>query len=157
VRSNNPLTNGRNIQLRGVDDPKAAQIAVVDATSPVLLAQLRGGIMYTQNRTENNILYDLGPASGLKNVSTTPTQSLQEFFFVNATDASPATGDFELVNVSQDAQYNLYHEIHIDRVVNGFAACQKEGYWQLFYYTYSGSQPIFGSDCEYVGVQVWPL
>lgn len=147
----NPLLNNRNIQLLESD---GKQLAVIDPWSPVLLLEMRDGVLYSENRTDDGILYDLGPVAHLQNLTTTKTSSLQEFYFANQTASTPATTDFELINVSNDAEYNLYHHINRDFVVNGFCACRRSGYYQLLYYTYVGEIPNFGPECEYVAVQV---
>ena len=131
----NPQLNNRNVQLRADPADATAHLAVVDPWSP-------------------GLLYDLGPVAYLKNATTTATWSLQELYFANQTDATPPTAGFQLTDVSSDAEYNLYHLLEQTGVVNGFAACDRDGYYQLYYYTYTGPVPDFGSGCDFVAVQV---
>ncbi|MCJ1328198.1 hypothetical protein MMC10_004874 [Thelotrema lepadinum] len=151
IASANPLIDGRNVQLRQTNGKGSPQIVVVDATSPVLQAKMENGVIYSENRTLENQLYDLGPVSHLKNVSTTISSSLQEFYFQNATSTTKATGNFMLELIGSNAVYGLYHKVPLE-VVNGFIICQKGDYWQLYYNTYLQTPPNYDA-CEYVGVQ----
>jgi hypothetical protein len=155
VASANPRLNNRNVQLiANSSDSSAPQLAGIDPWSPVALLQLRNGVVYSENRTEEGQLYDLGPVLYLRNTTTTHTTSLAEVYFANQTQGTPPTADFELVNVSNDAEYNLYHRITATGIINGFCACDQNGFYQLFYYTYTGKVPNFGANCVYVAIQV---
>ena len=154
VKSNNPLLDGRNVQLRSTGDKGAPQIVVVDATSPVLSMRLSNGVIHNENRTIFNQPYDLGPVAHLKNVSTTSTSSKQEFYFQNATSSNKGTKGFMLELLGQNAVYGLYHQTPVN-IVNGFIICKeaKGSYYQLYYTTYF-SDPDSLPGCEFIGVQV---
>ena len=152
VTSANPLIDGRNIQLRQTKGEGSPQIAVIDTASPVLQAKMSNGVIFSENRNLFNQLYDLGPVAHLKNVSTTNSSSLQEFYFQNATSTSKATGNFMLELIRSNAVYGLYHKVPLE-VTNGFIICWKGEYWQLFYDTYLKNPPNYDG-CEFVGVQV---
>jgi hypothetical protein len=157
VASANPRLKNRNVQL--IDNPSdsaAPQLAGIDPWSPVAPLQLRNGVLYSENRTEGGQLYNLGPVLYLRNTTTTNSTSLAEVYFANQTQGTPPTADFELVNVSNDAEYNLYHRITATGIINGFCACELNGSYQLFYYTYTGKIPNFGANCDYVAIQVDP-
>ena len=152
ISSYDAFTNGRNIQLRQTGGKGSPQIAVIDATSPVLWAEQRNGIIYTQNKTDENIRYDLGPVSHLKTVSTIGQSTLQELYFQNATASNKATGGFILEFPTQDAIYSLYHASPLN-AADGWVICNKTDYWQLFYYTYFDNGPTFPG-CDFIGLQV---
>ena len=142
--------HGRSLQLRKLSDGR--QIVVIDAISPVLWAEVRNGIIYSQGRNDYNQRYDLGPVGHLINTTTTSTSSKQEFYFQNATKASKATKGFVLEFPTQDAVYSLYHRVPND-IVNGWIACKVADYWQLFYYTYF-SEPSNTKGCTFLGIEV---
>jgi hypothetical protein len=145
----NSFYNGRNLQLRNVN---GKQVVVVDATSPVLLTQLRDGIFYSQGYDISNTPYDLGPVSYLQNVTSTKSYSKQEFYFQNATKTHKATNGFQFEIPSESAVYQLYHQVGND-IVNGWIICQQKDYWQLFYYTYLSNPGPLGS-CNFIALRV---
>ena len=145
VSSSNPLTSGRQLQLRTVN---GTQIVVVDARSPVLWVKLVDGVIHSDGHTDENQPYDLGPMAFLRNVSSTATSSLQEFCFKNSTATD---NGFQLFSFGA-ALYGLYHQEPLE-VVNGFVICDKRDYSQVFYNTYIEEPPAY-PDCEFVGIQV---
>ena len=157
VKSNNPLTRNRAVQLR--PDATSDSIVVVDSTSPVLLSQMRNGVLYSENTTIANELYDLGPIGGLANVSTTANSSSQAFVMRKpksncSSESFQTNGGFQLIGLGDDGTYGLYHDTP-DGYANGFVICEKHGgeYFQLFYYEYLQDPPE-RTGCEYVGLEV---
>ena len=154
VKSNNPLIDGHNVQLRPTGGNCSPQIVVVDATSPVASFNMTNGFLYSQSRTLENQEYNLGPVSHLKNVSVTESSGNAEFYFQNATNSDKGTGGFMLELVGGNAVYGLYHYTAVE-IVNGFIICEATNgtYHQLFYTQYY-SDPSSIPGCEFVGVQV---
>jgi len=150
LRSNNPLTNNRAVQLRPSATDASIQIAAIDAHSPVLLGQLRAGVLFAENRSIVNQLYDLGPTAFLTPASGSGNNKLYSFEFGNRTAKD---GMFLLAAGGSTGNYNLYHQ-EPNEVVNGFQACQVDGkWWRIYYDTYTNN-PVTGPNCEFVAVSV---
>ncbi|KAH8878968.1 hypothetical protein GQ53DRAFT_789600 [Thozetella sp. PMI_491] len=164
IISNNPETNGRSLQLRPnqyeteYSFPEGTFHYVgLDDSSPVLLADLESGGLFSEERGEDGVLTDLGP-TGYLNVKTivdTTTQYL--FSFANATIYANATDPGWLLRLAgDDGTYVLFHDVEVG-LVNGFQLCKADfdlnygPWWVLQYYTYT-STPVEFPNCEPVGV-----
>ena len=101
------------MQLR--PNSTSGAIVVVDSTSPVFLGQMRKGVLYSENTTAENQLYDLGPIGGLVNVTNTADASLQAFVVRkpkagNTPAEFQAQGGFQFFDLGSDGTYGLYHQ-----------------------------------------------
>ena len=158
IASNNPITKNRAVQLRNAPSSygKNVQVAAIDATSPVLLGQLKGGAVYSENRSDVNQLYDLGPTGSLVKVADNApagTENATRYAFEFSQKKTPAK-KFYLEAPSEDGTYGLYHSVP-NGIANGFILCEQDkGTWyQLYYNTYVQNPPN-RPGCEYVGVRV---
>ena len=157
IASNNTATNNRAVQLHanGTESSTSSFGAVdVSSASPVLLANLHGGGLYSQTRERLNQLRDLGPTARLDTHDQANGTTRYSFVFAEAGNVDK---DWILTAGSSTGTYNLYHaEPH--GVVNGFLLCEAggesgEGSWyRLFYYTYTSTLTWFPG-CEPVGLR----
>lgn len=155
IASNSPVTNNRAVQLRPDPQIPTGSFGAIDAQSPVLLANFRGGGFYSQARNEVNQLYDLGPTGHLNSYDETNGTTRSSFAF---SDPGEWPGGVDtawtLAAGSSTATYSLFHEVGLG-IVNGFLLCEAddEGPWyRLFYQTYS-DEPVEFPGCESVGLR----
>jgi len=160
VVSSNPLTNNRTLQLRPNQyetelgfPPNTFHYVGLDSTSPVLVANLTSGGLYSETggTISHQGYLNLQEEYSVGNT----TQYL--FSFGNVTSYPEATDpDWRLLVAGED--YALFHD-EPDGVVNGFVLCEADfdldegGPWyDLTYVTYTQS-PAELDNCEFVGIQ----
>ncbi|KAH9885888.1 hypothetical protein F4778DRAFT_488727 [Xylariomycetidae sp. FL2044] len=158
LAANNPAVNNRAIQLRPNPFFEGGFFGGVDASSPVLLGNLRGAGLYSEARNEVNQLYDLGPTAYLNQRDAQDGNVRYSFAFANATEWPGAVEQaWYLQAPGSDGTYSLFHDEAVG-VVHGFLLCEADidldnGPWyQLFYQTYE-SEPYDFPGCESVGVR----
>lgn len=162
IASNNPQTKNRAVQLRtvassyGSSDAPLCQVAAIDCSSPVLLGQFVHGSVRSENRSDFNQLYDLGPTAGLRLV--TEDASAGDNFSRWALEFSQhdtPDDQFYLLGPTDDGTYGWYHREPLD-FADGFTLCEQDGgsWFQLFYDSYDVRAPPETPGCESVGVKV---
>jgi len=159
VKANNPAYDGHNVQLRTLSS--GVQSVVVDKASPVLAAQLREGVIYSEGRSLTNAIYDLGPTAVLTNTTGIGNLQRQRFDFSNTTAPAYGAGEVNVRNawylesLGDDGTYGLYHNVPIG-IVNGFLICPvgsgSNKYYQLYYNEYQTSPGDLGK-CGSIGLQ----
>lgn len=84
----------------------------------------------------------------------------QSFIFRNQTSTAASvfnqtSHQWYLLGGGHTAAYGLYQQVPAGWV-NGFIICSMDDgeYYQLFYYEYMGLIPNFGSECEFVALEV---
>ncbi|KAL7928432.1 hypothetical protein V8C35DRAFT_318269 [Trichoderma chlorosporum] len=125
----------------------------IDATDPVLVANLRDGVLYSQGRNTDGSFYDLGPTGFINLQQTVNTSSSYLFSFANATIYPPAL-DAGWLLTSTDAghTYELGYTKQ-EGAINGWRWCipdfdLDEGPWSYVeFFNYTGT-PTFDSDCS---------
>ncbi|KAI0479512.1 hypothetical protein GGR56DRAFT_384911 [Xylariaceae sp. FL0804] len=159
VASTNPITNNRAIQLRPSDAQhpgSTSSLAGIDATSPVLLANLVDGGLYSEARNEDNQLYALGPTGRLDLRDETDSTARYGLAFANATGTTTgADTAWQLTAIGSDGTYALYHSVPVG-VVNGFVLCSSAeadaAAYELFYYEYEGTAADLPG-CEFISLR----
>lgn len=160
IASNNRLTKNRAIQFRSVTPSynsnvsSPAQVAAIDSTSPVLLGKFWNGALYSENRSDVNQLYDLGPTAALKLVAEDASGANVSRWAVEFAQTKTLDNEFYLLAPTDDGTYGWYHEGPTEHV-NGFILCaqDEDSWYQLFYQSYVQTPPE-APGREYAGVRV---
>ncbi|KAL7941111.1 hypothetical protein V8C42DRAFT_335793 [Trichoderma barbatum] len=122
----------------------------IDAADPVLIANLRDGILYSQGRSADGSLQDLGPTGYINLKEIVDTSSSYLFSFVNATIYPPALDAGWVLSPKNDTYELLYTEP--EGVSFGWRLCIADfdldyGPWSyLEYFTYTGT-PTYDHYC----------
>ncbi|CAJ2512119.1 Uu.00g077440.m01.CDS01 [Anthostomella pinea] len=157
IASNSPVTNNRAIQLRKNSYLQGGFFAGIDATSPVLLGNFRGGGFYSEACNDVNQPYDLGPTGYLSERDEINGTHRYNVGFTNATIwPGKVERSWYLLGGSSDGTYELYHEEPLE-VVNGSLLCTADidldsGPWYQLFYNTCMEVPHEFPGCEYVGV-----
>ncbi|KAI1815658.1 hypothetical protein GGS20DRAFT_315124 [Poronia punctata] len=161
VRSNNPATSDRALQLRANPNFPGSYFVGIDASSPVLVSNLRDGALASYGRNEFNQLFPLGPTAYLNQRDEFGNAHRYTVGFANGTDwPGQVEAEWSLSGGAFDGSYYLYHDEPIG-VAHGFLLCVADhdvegpggnGWFQLYYNTYL-DEPYDYENCEYVGVE----